>query len=44
MQNFNRLNKYSHGPVCKEELDFYCNTVWLMHILNCGENGLYMVP
>ena len=28
---------YSHNPVTKKELVFYCNTSWLMYTLNYGE-------
>ena len=28
---------YSYYPMCKEELDFCCNTVWSMYILDYGE-------
>lgn len=30
-------NRYSHSPMSKEELDFYCNSVWPTYALNYGE-------
>ena len=27
---------YSHYPISKEILAYYCNTVWPTYILNCG--------
>ena len=35
---------YFHYPMSKEVLVYYCNTIWPMSVVDCGESDPWMVP